>query len=164
MTAAHDATGSDDNGHHLYLASWYYGAGSTQNRYGRITIAESTGNAVGHGHVMLVAPTGDAVNGNFVPISNIHADGIVWYGNKLFVATDGTWFCMARECPTSRVSDPTATGASSCIHRARPKDAPSVVTRSPSLTQNLTYSFASGRLRGLDEYTVHRVVFTVDPP
>ncbi|RAS70886.1 hypothetical protein C8D87_1011187 [Lentzea atacamensis] len=80
------------------------------------------------------------------------------------VATDGTWYYMAGECPQSWVPDLIARGACSCIHRARPGGEPSVVTRSPSLTQNLSYSTASGRLWGLNEYTGHRVVFSIDPP
>ncbi|QLJ04622.1 hypothetical protein HZZ00_28860 [Streptomyces sp. NEAU-sy36] len=304
LTAAHDATGSTYNGHSLYLASWYYGDGTTENQFGRITIAESTGTSVTYGHVLLVQPTGNADSGDFIPVTNIHADGIVWYGNKLFVAnggellvfdmqylwkmgstssdyvgirggvssaryhqwalplqgryytgdrslnpracaggsgraclgslsldrsshgpalisgeyrthdagaggrvirwplndstdlpradngstigtatasaaystpvyqmqgvaTDGTWYYMAGECPTSWVANPIATGAYSCIHRAPASPsggASSVITRSPSLTQNLSYSTASGRLWGLNEYTGHRVVFSIDPP
>jgi hypothetical protein len=301
LTAAHDATGSTYSGHNLYLASWYYGNGTTENQFARITIAESTGTSVTYGHVLLVQPTGDANGGDFIPITNIHADGIVWYGNKLFVAnggqllvfdtqylwrmsstssdyvgirsgvssaryhqwalplqgvyytgdrsrdpracaggsgqpclgslsldrsakgpalisgeyrshdagaggrvirwplndatdlpladngttvgtttatagystpvyqmqgvaTDGTWYYMAGECPTSWVADPIAKGAYSCVHRAQPGGAPSVITRAPSLTQNLSYSHASGRLWGLNEYTGHRVVFSIDPP
>lgn len=295
LTAAHDATGSAYQGRNLYLASWYYGDGSTMNQFGRITIAESTGGSVSYGHVLLVRPVGN----DFRAVTNVHADGIAWYGNKLFVAnggellvfdtrylwrmsstssgevgihdgvssarfhqwalplqgryhtgdrgldpracsggsgraclgslsvdrsgpalvsgeyrshsagaggrvirwplndatdlpradngatvgtatasaaystpvfqmqgvaTDGTWYYMAGECPQSWVPDPIARGAYSCIHRARPGGEPGVITRSPSLTQNLSYSRASGRLWGLNEYTGHRVVFSIDPP
>jgi hypothetical protein len=251
--------------------------------------------------VMLVQPTGNATSGNFIPVTNVHADGMVWFGNKLFVAnggellvfdlqylwkmgstsreetgiragvssarwhqwalplvaryhtgarsddpracaggsgpiclgslsldrstatptlvsgeyrspraggggriarwplsdrydlpradngaavgttsatagystpvwqmqgvaTDGTWYYMAGQCPEGWVPDPEARGAYSCIHRARPGEAPSVITKAPSLTQNLSYSRASGRLWGLNEYTGHRVVFSIDPP
>ncbi|MFJ6378657.1 hypothetical protein ACIQI7_01430 [Kitasatospora sp. NPDC092039] len=284
FTAAHDATGSTVDGHHLYLASWYYGTGAdAKDKLGRISIAESTGERVTYGHVLLVRPTG---SGSFEPITNIHADGMVWYGNKLFVAnggellvfdmqylwsttagtdpwvlplqgryytdapgtdprgcsggvgpiclgslsldrsstphalvsgeyrshqagaggriarwplnaatdlpladdatsvgtatataaystpvfqmqgvaTDGTWYYMAGECPTSHDADPTDTGSYSCIHRARAGESPSVLTRAPSLTQNLGYDRSSGRVWGLNEWTGHRVVFTIDPP
>jgi hypothetical protein len=302
FTASHDFDGTSYHGHHLYLASWFFGnAAAGQNKFGRVTIAESTGGRVTYGHVMLVQPTGNDTSGNFVPITNVHADGMVWYGNKLFVAnggellvfdmqylwkmsttsreetgiragvssarwhqwalplvaryhtgersadpracagesgpiclgslsldrsttphalvsgeyrssaagaggriarwplsdthdmpradngdavnttsatagystpvfqmqgvaTDGTWYYMSGECPESWVPDPTARGAYSCIHRARPGNAPSVLTKSPSLTQNLSYSRASGRLWGLNEWTGHRVVFSIDPP
>ncbi|QDY79883.1 hypothetical protein [Streptomyces qinzhouensis] len=301
LTAAHDATGSTYGGKNLYLASWFYGEGSSQNKRGRITIAESTGGKVTYGHVLLVQPTGNANNGNFTSIGNIHADGMVWYGNKLFVAnggellvfdmqylwkmssptrkevgirdgassadghtwalplqgryrtmdkslnprscpggtgspclgslsldrsktphalvsgeyrshaagaggrivrwplndatdlpkadngatigtttataayatpvwqmqgvaTDGTWYYMAGECPTGYDPNPIDTGSYSCIHRAQPGQAPSVLTESPSLTQNLSFSHASGRLWGTNEWTGNRVVFSIDPP
>ena len=302
LTASHDFDGTSYHGHHLYLASWFFGSeAGGKDRFGRVTIAESTGGRVTYGHVMLVQPTGNDSSGNFIPVTNVHADGIVWYGNKLFVAnggellvfdmqylwkmsttsreetgiragassarwhqwalplvaryhtgerstnpracaggsgpiclgslsldrsttppalvsgeyrshaaggggriarwplsdrydlpradngdavnttsavagystpvfqmqgvaTDGTWYYMAGECPASWVADPTARGAYSCVHRAQPGAAPSVLTRAPSLTQNLSYSRASGRLWGLNEWTGHRVVFSIDPP
>ncbi|MER6140470.1 hypothetical protein ABT174_10460 [Streptomyces sparsogenes] len=302
LTASHDATGDTVGGHHLYAASWYYGDKATgKNQYARVTFAESTGDAVSYGHVLLVKPTGNGTAGSFTPITNVHADGLTWYGNKLYVAnggellvfdtqylwrvsslggavgvdhgtssarwhqwalplvaryvsdgapadnpracpggsgpvclgslsldrsstphalvsgeyrghsagaggrvvrwplndatdlpladsgatvgtttaraayttpvfqmqgvaTDGTWYYMAGECPTAYDPDPTDTGSYSCIHRARPGAAPSVLTRAPSLTQNLSYSRASGRLWGHNEWTGHRVVFSIDPP
>ncbi|MGV9885033.1 hypothetical protein [Streptomyces sp. NPDC003006] len=303
FTASHDYDGTSYFGHHLYMNSWYYGTkAGGQNQLGRITIAESTGDRVTYGHAMLVQPTGNATSGNFIPITNVHADGMVWYGNKLFVAnggellvfdlqylwkmsstsredvgifggassarwhqwalplvaryhtgarsddpractggtgpiclgslsldrsstphalvsgeyrshsakgggriarwplndsndlpqadnggavgttsakaaystpvyqmqgvaTDGTWYYMSGECPAPGwVPNPTATGAYSCIHRARVGEAPSVITRAPSLTQNLSYSRASGRLWGMNEWTGHRVIFSIDPP
>lgn len=39
-----------------------------------------------------------------------------------------------------------------------------VASSAPSLTQNLSYSRASGRLWGMNEWTGHRVVFSIDPP
>lgn len=302
FTASHDYDGTSYHGHNLYLASWFYGTeASGINKFARITIAESTGDRVTYGHVMLVQPTGNDTSGNFTNLTDIHADGMVWYGNKLFVAnggellvfdlqylwkmsttsreetgiragassarwhqwalplvaryhtgersdpprackggsgpiclgslsldrsttphalvsgeyrshaargggriarwplsdandlpkadngeavgttsakagystpvwqmqgvaTDGVWYYMAGECPDTWVPDPIARGAYSCIHRAQPGDAPSVLTKAPSLTQNLSYSRASGRLWGMNEWTGHRVVFSIDPP
>ncbi|MER5466341.1 RICIN domain-containing protein [Streptomyces sp. NPDC002668] len=51
----------------------------------------------------------------------------------------------------------------SCIYRAKPGTAGTVLTRSPSLTQNLSYSPSSGRLWGLNELAGRRVVFSLNP-
>ncbi|MFI1367470.1 hypothetical protein [Streptomyces griseochromogenes] len=96
LTGSHDAQpGGTWNGHYLYIASWHY----TNNDYARITIAESTGTSVTYQHVLLVDPystssssaTFRAVGGaGDMPQTDVlsgHADGVTWYGNKLFVAT-----------------------------------------------------------------------------
>ncbi|MER7001326.1 RICIN domain-containing protein [Streptomyces sp. NPDC000410] len=77
-------------GRHLYAASWYHGTydanrpdPKTREDYSRVSIAESTGDRVGYGHIALVEP----VDGNFKRLSYLsHADGVAWYGNRLFVA------------------------------------------------------------------------------
>ncbi|MGW6485503.1 RICIN domain-containing protein [Streptomyces sp. NPDC055059] len=87
FTGSHDAY-SDGlyDGRHLYIASWYYGKFADDDpheQYTRISIAESTGEQVTYGHVALVEP----VDGNFKELANkSHADGVAWYGNRLFVA------------------------------------------------------------------------------
>ncbi|MEU1230402.1 RICIN domain-containing protein [Streptomyces sp. NPDC005828] len=87
FSGSHDATADGlYAGRHLYAASWYYGkyANSLPNeQYTRVSIAESTGDQVSYGHVALVEP----VNGNFKELSYLsHADGVAWYGDRLFVA------------------------------------------------------------------------------
>ncbi|MGW5782093.1 ricin-type beta-trefoil lectin domain protein [Streptomyces sp. NPDC003863] len=87
FSGSHDATADGlYAGRHLYAASWYYGkyANSKPNeQYSRISIVESTGDRVSYGHVALVEP----VNGNFKELTyQSHADGVAWYGNRLFVA------------------------------------------------------------------------------
>ncbi|KUL46209.1 hypothetical protein ADL12_02775 [Streptomyces regalis] len=308
LTGSHDASPSGTvDGHHLYVASWYWGNGpadADRSKFGRISIAESTGTSVTYGHVMLVRPTGTGASANFTEVKNVHADGVVWYGNKLFVAnggelqvydmrhlwkmdsrsertgivngvssarwhdyalpmvaryqtvpqgtnvracaaatgnkpclgslsldrsktpdalvsgeyrghdaggggrvirwnlndatalpeadggasvgsatadaayaspvfqmqgvaTDGTYYYMSGECPTGWVPDPDAPHTYSCIHRAKVGAEPHVLTKSPPLTQNLSYAPSSGRLWGLNEEintsSGKRVVFSLDP-
>ncbi|MFE9024053.1 RICIN domain-containing protein [Streptomyces sp. NPDC007808] len=90
FSGSHDATADGlYAGRHLYAASWYYGTyvkddpKSPYEEYTRISIAQSTGDQVSYGHVALVEP----VNGNFKKLAHrSHADGVAWYGNRLFVA------------------------------------------------------------------------------
>ncbi|WP_328958939.1 RICIN domain-containing protein [Kitasatospora purpeofusca] len=93
LTASHDADASGKvDGAHLYMASWYYGTGDAEadrNKKARISIVQSTGTAWTYGHVLLVQPTGSRANPNFTSVNDIHADGIVWYGDRLFVANGG---------------------------------------------------------------------------
>ena len=96
LTGSYDAQpGGTWNGRHLYIASWHY----TNNDYARITIAESTGTSVTYQHVLLVDPystgstgatfraVGGAGDMSQKDVLSGHADGVTWYGNKLFVAT-----------------------------------------------------------------------------
>ncbi|OLZ71529.1 hypothetical protein AV521_11390 [Streptomyces sp. IMTB 2501] len=311
FTASHDADPSGTiDGHHLYMATWYYGHGSSQNEEedaklrnlkARISILESTGTDWSYGHVLLVKPTGSRANPNFTSVNDVHADGMVWYGNRLFVAnggelqiydlnhlwmvnsiskesgisggtssaeyhqwalpmvarysnrtkaeqdnakpkersnmyctgpiaclsslsldrsvspprlvsgrhgdadrttpvdvirwpiedlgeggtspvtataayqapvhglqgvaTDGTYYYMSAMCETDYmgVTNPTDPDAYSCIWRAKPNGTVSILTRDSPLTQNLSYSFSSGRLWGMNERTGKRVVFSLLP-
>ncbi|MFI7322680.1 RICIN domain-containing protein [Streptomyces venezuelae] len=306
LTASHDAQpGGTVDGHHLYAGSWYYGMGEDKrDLMGRVSLVDSTGKQWTYGHVLLVMPTGDENNGDFRPVLNVHADGMVWYGNKLFVAnggelqvydfqhlwkmktssertgiengvssarwhqwalpmvgryslntlpnqhprtcpsppseertclsslsldrsgpvdhlvsgeyykdgagpvsriarwplnpntalpvadngdtvgtatadaafsapvrqlqgvaTDGTYYYLSAQCPEGYMGDaePTDKGSYSCIFQARPGEVGTVLTRSPSLTQNLSYAPSSGRLWGSNELTGKRVVFSLKP-
>lgn len=73
-------------GRHLYATSWYFGKfrnGDPGEDYTRISIAESTGDRVTYGHIALVEPT----SGGFKQLRyKSHADGVAWYGDRLFVA------------------------------------------------------------------------------
>lgn len=90
LTASHDAyAGGTFGGRHLIMTSWYYGMGqaeSERHQYARVSVVDSTGSSWKYGNILLVRPTGDESSGNFTEVSQIHADGIAWYGNKLFVA------------------------------------------------------------------------------
>ncbi|WP_052311662.1 MULTISPECIES: RICIN domain-containing protein [unclassified Actinoplanes] len=77
-------------GRSLTITSWYHGTYVRDREppaiedYARISIAESTPTRVRYGHVALVEP---AAGGTFKPLTfRTHADGIAWYGDRLFVA------------------------------------------------------------------------------
>ncbi|MEV4942873.1 RICIN domain-containing protein [Streptomyces zaomyceticus] len=101
LTASHDAglePGGTYQGHQLVISSWYYGVGwsddpatnlSLKDRFGRISIVDATGASWNYGHVMLVKPTGSGATANYVPVEKIHADGVAWYRNYLYVANGG---------------------------------------------------------------------------
>lgn len=304
LTASHDAQpGGTVGGRHLYIASWYYGWDSSgppepepyfRDQYGRVSIVDSTGTSWKYGHVLLVEPK---AGGDFTAVRNIHADGVTWYGNKLYVAnggelqvydtqfiwrmsdttsmhtgisggsssarkhtfamplvakyrsgnlpngrscnqtmaclsslslersaagdflvsgehltghggrvfrwplnpatdlpradngatvgttsardahyipgpvrqlqgaaTDGHTFYLAATCPMGYMGDTTLDQNSySCIYKTRPGGAATVLTRSPKLTQNLSYSPSSRRLWGMNEKTGVRAVFSIIP-
>ncbi|MFJ3255980.1 RICIN domain-containing protein [Streptomyces sp. NPDC086771] len=87
FTGSHDATDSGlYAGQHLYAASWYFGNyenSKANEQYSRISLVKSTGDTVTYGHVALVEPT----SGNFKePAYVSHADGLAWYGDRLYVA------------------------------------------------------------------------------
>ncbi|MEU8822106.1 RICIN domain-containing protein [Streptomyces sp. NPDC048636] len=303
LTASHDAQpGGTVDGRHLYLASWLYGDNTAQDQFGRVSILDSNGSERTYGHVLLVKPTGDESHANFEAVTNVHGDGMVWYGNKLFVAnggelqvydfqhmwkmktssegvgvkdgvssarwhnwalpmvghytiepgknarycpaepstkrsclgslsldrsgsvdhlvsgeyykgetgpvarvvrwplnpatalpradngdtigsstataafqapvrqlqgvaTDGTYYYLSAQCPNGYMgdADPTDKHSYSCIYRAKPGAVPTVLTRSPSLTQNLSYAPSSGRLWGINEDIGNNVVFSLKP-
>ncbi|MFF2021251.1 hypothetical protein ACFVW2_05505 [Streptomyces sp. NPDC058171] len=304
LTASHDAQpGGTVDGHHLYVASWYYGTGeTTRDQFARVSFLKSTGTDRSYGHVMLVKPKNTGASATFEAVTNVHADGMVWYGNKLYVAnggelqvydtqflwrmestatdrvgiangvssaryhqwalpmvaryvttdpeeanvrtcpgeqaclgslsldrsgpvdhlvsgeylnpgtrtthvarwplndatdllasdsgatfgtttatgvyavppsvrrvqgvaTDGTRYYLAGQCPDGYMGDANTSDplSYSCIFESLPGGVPTVLTRSPSLTQNLSYAPSSGRLWGLNEQTNHRVVFSILP-
>ncbi|MEV7209432.1 MULTISPECIES: RICIN domain-containing protein [unclassified Streptomyces] len=303
LSASHDADPSGTiDGHHLYMATWYYGvSGDDRNKKARVSILESTGTEWTYGHVLLVRPTGSRANPQFTSVGDVHADGMVWYGNRLFVAnggelqiydlnhlwkvnsisggsgvsggasaaeyhqwalpmvarysnrtkaqqdaaapgkrsnmncdgvvaclsslsldrsvspprlvsgrygnaertepldvirwpleyigeggtspitataaytapvhglqgvaTDGTYYYLSAMCDTGYmgVTDPTNSDAYYCIWQAKPGGPVSILTRASPLTQNLSYSFSSGRLWGMNERNGKRVVFSLLP-
>ncbi|MFH8713904.1 hypothetical protein [Streptomyces zaomyceticus] len=81
-------------------------------------------------------------------------------------ATDGTYYYFSGECPA--YAGTTDSDVPYCIHRAKPGEAPHVLTEAPPLTQNLSWSPSAGRLWGINEradYSVgKRVIFTLNPP
>ncbi|GHG20680.1 hypothetical protein [Streptomyces zaomyceticus] len=306
FTGSHDAQpGGTWNGKHVYIASWH----NPDNTKARITVVDNSSPAGPpvYNHILLVDPYGSGTTANFRavgdptsgarPFPGAHADGISWYGNKLFVATghqiqvydlrhlwkmdnsssavgvvggkahaanqnwalpmigiysnaaagapcsdtspatpcltslsldrngtdslvtsefaakggrpvvrwplnatdglletdgannytgrvtanaayrvpiwkvqgaatDGTYYYFSGECP--EYAGTTDSDVPYCIHRAKPGEAPHVVTQAPPLTQNLSWAPSSGRLWGLNERANHtsgkRVVFSLDPP
>ncbi len=99
LTGSHDAQpGGTWNGKHVYLASWH----SAGDRFSRISVVENTGSSTVYQHILLVDPYLDGAGANFRAVGDPstgpsdqeqavrpggHADGIAWYGNKLFLAT-----------------------------------------------------------------------------
>ncbi|KAJ6441248.1 hypothetical protein O9K51_07044 [Purpureocillium lavendulum] len=76
------AAGGTVGGRRLIAASWHY----TDDKFARVSIADFSkpSKGVGYHHLLLVQPTAD---GNFASVENVHADGLTWVGNRLFLAT-----------------------------------------------------------------------------
>ncbi|MBT2401214.1 RICIN domain-containing protein [Streptomyces sp. ISL-100] len=80
-------------------------------------------------------------------------------------ATDGTSYYMSGTCPSYW---PGGTTLHSCIHVAKPGEAPHVLTQAPQLTQGLSWDPHAKRLWGANEALVdssgpRRVVFSIEP-
>ncbi|HZE41189.1 MAG TPA: hypothetical protein VE172_20510 [Stackebrandtia sp.] len=85
ITGSGDADPSGEvGGRRLIAASWHF----TDNTFARISIADvsDASAAPRYHHLLLVQPTAD---GNFTGVDNVHADGLMWFGDRLFVATGG---------------------------------------------------------------------------
>ncbi|GLY05656.1 MULTISPECIES: hypothetical protein [Actinoplanes] len=87
LTASHDGDNVNGmiDGNHIYLASWYWGINESKNEFTRISMTANSAVGNSYGHVLLVAPT----ESGFEAVKGNHADGITWYGNRLFVANSG---------------------------------------------------------------------------
>jgi hypothetical protein len=94
ITTSRDAVGTANSGnydgHQLVLVSWYTKAGcdGAQSR-SRITLVDWDATYPNkYRKVLLVAPTGNATTPDFKDIP-IHAGGVSWYGDYLYVADTG---------------------------------------------------------------------------
>ncbi len=94
ITTSRDAVGTADNGRYdgrqVVVASWYTrsSCGGAQTR-SRITIADwDSKHPNKYRKILLVEPTGTASAPSFKDIP-IHAGGVSWYGNYLYVADTG---------------------------------------------------------------------------
>jgi hypothetical protein len=94
ITSTRDAVGTANSGtydgHQLILVSWYTkdGCGGAQSR-SRITLVDWDATYPNkYRKVLLVEPTGSAATPNFKDIP-IHAGGVSWYGDYLYVADTG---------------------------------------------------------------------------
>lgn len=76
-----DPSGTID-GRRLIAASWHY----TGDDFARISIADFTKPSaeIGYHHLLLVRPT---ASGDFAATENVHADGLMWLGDTLLLAT-----------------------------------------------------------------------------
>ncbi|MFC1412532.1 hypothetical protein ACEZCY_26420 [Streptacidiphilus sp. N1-12] len=88
---------SDGSGSHTaFIASWHFDekmgtANAVANEFARITLVNADNNKINYNHLLLVQPTVDASgHADFHATPATHADGVVWYGNTVFVA-NGRW-------------------------------------------------------------------------
>lgn len=93
MTGSSDAHESGKiAGRDVVLVSWYDKTGAAPTKGARLSLADITDlSDVRYRHLLLVEPTGDASNPSFGPVESLHggalhAGGIVWYGDYLYVA------------------------------------------------------------------------------
>jgi hypothetical protein len=97
ITGSYDAqpNGRYDN-QTAYMASWHLdqdlgGAHPVANEFARVTLVNGDSGRINYNHMLLVKPTlNSSGSGNFTATPATHADGIVWYGNSVFVA-NGRW-------------------------------------------------------------------------
>ncbi|MEU2118670.1 hypothetical protein ABZ567_24195 [Streptomyces sp. NPDC016459] len=97
LTGSHDAQPDGKvDGRTAFLASWHFsrgmqtGGARVANEFSRVSLVNTEGGQIRYNHLLLVRPTVDANGkGSFTRVSS-HSDGVVWYGNKVFVA-NGRW-------------------------------------------------------------------------
>ncbi|MFF5974030.1 hypothetical protein ACFY7C_21135 [Streptomyces sp. NPDC012769] len=98
VTGSYDAQpGGLVDGHTAFLASWHFSrdmhtSTPKPNEFARLSLVNADNGKITYDNLLLVEPTGSVAdgNGNFRAVKGIHADGVVWYGNKVFVAS-GRW-------------------------------------------------------------------------
>ncbi|MFE7508967.1 hypothetical protein [Promicromonospora sp. NPDC057488] len=80
-------------GKRINLVSWYDHADDNIDKGVRISVSNlsASASAPPYRHLLLVEPSGTAAAPSFKPI-DIHAGGIMWYGNLLYVADTGGGF------------------------------------------------------------------------
>lgn len=106
-------TGTVD-GRTAILTSWYDSDGTGIDKGVRVTFVDYANTAAPeYRHVLLVEPTGTAAAPSFRPVA-VHAGGIAWYGNYLYVADTNYGF---RVFDMGHIWKVTATGATELIGR-----------------------------------------------
>ncbi|KAL8672800.1 MAG: hypothetical protein Q9168_002764 [Polycauliona sp. 1 TL-2023] len=83
ITSSADAGDAKYNKNHLILVSWY--AKEDSERGVRISFINTSVSPPKYRHVLLVEPTGAATKPSFKGVG-VHAGGIAWYGNMLYIA------------------------------------------------------------------------------
>ena len=112
MTGSSDAYASGlYNGRRLQLISWYHKTNDRPTKGARVSMAEITNNGVSYRHLLLVVPTlaggqtsYKALHKSEVDTDALHAGGIVWYGNYLYVADTANGFRVFDMRKIARVS------------------------------------------------------------
>ncbi|MGW2178444.1 hypothetical protein ACWCXX_10195 [Streptomyces sp. NPDC001732] len=89
ISTVYDATGR--RGRDILLVSWYDRTEEhAENRGGRIAIIDLTGRTPKYWYALLVLPTRSSGGYGFEPLYGLHAGGLAWYGNKLYVTESRT--------------------------------------------------------------------------
>lgn len=115
ITTSSDAFGEGTyDGKRINLVSWYDYAEDGINKGVRISVSNlsASASAPPYRHILLVEPSGTTSAPSFRPV-NVHAGGIMWYGNLLYVADTSGGFRVFDLDHLWRVS----TGNSSAIGR-----------------------------------------------
>lgn len=93
MTGGSDASASGKvAGRDVVLVSWYHKTDERPTRGARLSLVDYTDPSdIRYRHLLLVEPTSDASNPSFGPVETrsgnaLHVGGIVWYGDRLYVA------------------------------------------------------------------------------
>ena len=83
ISSSVDAGDAKYNKNHLFLVSWY--AKKDKEKGVRITFVDTNVSPPKYRQVLLVEPTGTSSKPSFKTVG-VHAGGIAWYGNLLYVA------------------------------------------------------------------------------
>lgn len=92
LSGSYDAdSGGTWDGHTAYLASWHFDqamntSAPQPNEFARLSLVNADNGQINYNHMLLVQPTSTSTGDNFVATPNTHADGVVWYGDDVFVA------------------------------------------------------------------------------
>jgi hypothetical protein len=120
ITGSSDAVDSGRiNNRRLQLISWYHKTNARPTKGVRVSLADLTQmNDVDYRHMLLVVPFGDGVAVNYRPLHKslanteaLHAGGIVWYGDYLYVADTANGFRVFDMSLIARVSHTDDTSA-----------------------------------------------------
>lgn len=115
ITTSSDAYGEGTyDGKRINLVSWYDHAEDGIDKGVRISVSDlsASASAPPYRHILLVEPSGTASAPSYKPVT-VHAGGIMWYGNLLYVADTSGGFRVFDLDHLWRVS----TGSSSAVGR-----------------------------------------------
>ena len=86
ITTSADAYDAGDyDGYKIHIVSWHSDNYDDGKRGARVSFINQSGSKK-YRHILLVQPTG---TDNFAAITGLHAGGIMWYGNLLYVVSTG---------------------------------------------------------------------------
>ncbi len=106
-------------GRRLQVVSWYHKTNARPTKGVRVSLADLTNlRDVDYRHLLLVVPYGDDDQVNYRPLHKsltntdaLHAGGIVWYGDYLYVADTANGFRVFDMSLIARVSNTNDTGS-----------------------------------------------------